>query len=384
MSKEQPQLTFKEPAANAAAAIGFSLILQPVITNLINTGAKKAVEAKPYPVGLREVMNAPLQKWISDGKRTLKRRTGASIVPAMFSQQVADYFELSKGQLLAVNTLLETTIASTVFPEAKERFSGIAGEGTPESRAIFQANRPAQTLALGLRNSCFVGAVIAKDIGKDIAQENEKLLREHNISKENAEDFLTHSLRITFAALTSPLDRIFSQLSAGNLPALDVGKEVLKNVSRGNLPALCAGLVARTALVYTTSSTISYGKVFGPKLVEALENNQILQGLFAGELLIDPEKISPQAAEEIAAEVANVEEQKWRKLSEQIGDQFELGGFFSGEISQDRSAALTASQASIEKMKTLIAQAETPPPSPVPSQAEVAQGKTPPAPPSRG
>ena len=393
MSKAQPEITFKDPAANAAAAIGLSLILQPVITSFINTGVKKAVEGKAYPTAFREVLGAPIDKWLKDGQRTLKRRTGASIVPAMFAQQVSDYFGFSKGQLLAFNTLLETTIASTVFPEAKERFSGVAGEGTLESRAIFKANRTAQGLVLGLRNTCFVGAVIAKDIGKDIAQENAELLQEHNISKENAEDFLTHSLRITFAALTSPLDRIFSQLSAGNLQSLEVGKEVFKNVSRGNLPILCAGLVARTALVYTTSSTIHYGKVLGPKLIEAVANNQLLQGLFAGELLIDSEKFSPQKTQEIEAEVANVEEKKWQKLSEKIGEEFQRAGFSTNEISErtakDSRTAIKSSQVSTEQVKKLIEQAQTPPPSPTPAK-EATTGliaparQMPPAPPSDG
>ncbi len=242
-----------------------------------------AGEGKTYPAAFKELRyNTPISDLIESAKKTYKRRAVAFIAPSMFSQDVADRFELTKTQLLGFNVALETIIASTVFPEALERYKGKIGDNSANWK-IFCDNRPAQFLVLGLRNASFVGAVLSNDIGKSLVHDNKAHLAEYGISEDNAEDALTISLRLTFAALTSPFDRIFTQLSSGKQTAQEVGKEVFKDLAKGNLPKLCAGLCARTALVFTTSSTIALGKKFGPLLAKALEENEVFQSIFGGE-----------------------------------------------------------------------------------------------------
>jgi len=280
IKNEPSQLT---AVANTFAALGLSALFQPVITSFIQIGVKVAGEGKTYPTAFKELRyNTPISDLIESAKKTYKRRGVASITPAMFSQDVADRFELTKMQLLGFNTALETIISSTVFPEALERYKGKIGDNSANWK-IFCDNRPAQFLVLGLRNASFIGAVLSNDIGKSLVHDNKARLAEYGISKDNAEDALTISLRLTFAALTSPFDRIFTQLSSGKQTAQEVGKEVFKDLAKGNLPKLCAGLCARTALVFTTSSTIALGKKFGPLLAKALEENEVFQSIFSGE-----------------------------------------------------------------------------------------------------
>jgi len=280
IKNEPSQLT---AFANTFAALGLSALLQPVITSFIQIGVKVAGEGKTYPTAFKELRyNTPISDLIESAKKTYKRRGVASITPAMFSQDVADRFELTKMQLLGFNTALETIISSTVFPEALERYRGKIGDNSANWK-VFCDNRTAQFMTLGLRNASFVGAILSNDIGKSLVYDNKDRLAEYGISKDNAENALTIALRLTFAGLTSPFDRIFTQLSSGKQTAQEVGKEVFKDLAKGNLPKLCAGLCARTALVFTTSSTIAMGKKLGPLLVEALEENEVFKSIFSGE-----------------------------------------------------------------------------------------------------
>lgn len=295
-----------EPLVALLGTIATSIVAQPIITTAINVGTKKVSNDTPYPQGIKESITSPLASQVQQSARIMKRRIAASMLPAVFSQEVAKEYGLTTTSRLAINSLIETVLGSLMEPREKFNaansrmfpmavdLSKITREGFFKSvkshestqsfgekewkelegrQKVFNSNFPMRSLMLLCRNTAFCAASVgAGPLGKEFAHKNAELFEKIGLSPEKSELVSTMIFRAGFACLTTPFDSLATKLSSGELTAGQVMKDGLKHLRHGRLSVLFVGATARTILSTTTSTTVATGPSVGRELETIYES----------------------------------------------------------------------------------------------------------------
>jgi hypothetical protein len=314
-------VALKKMCSDFSGMFFLSACFQPGITAAIFLGAQKVAAGLRYPDGMKKFLQIPLGAVARQGMDTVKRRTVASLSPAVASTILAEAWNLSPAFMVAMNTSFETSVASTLFKESAERFGAVnsyysvlsrsgvgiplatitkesffenignsdrtAGFGIKEWDILkgrldtYQANFSHQFASLVLRNGIFSAAAfgarpIAKAFVKDRSAELQSMT---GMGSDAIENIATYTLRAALAWATTPFDRAFTLYSSGELTAKEVNEKIFGEVKSGNFSRLFRGAGARTVMCLLTATSIAEGGKVGDAMSEWIKG-QNFQDLF--------------------------------------------------------------------------------------------------------
>lgn len=347
MKNNENQLpAYVHSVSDFTSMLGLSTILQPFITAAIIATTKKSLDVD-YKTSAKEILSMSPESFLSQASRTLKRRAMAAILPATLSSQVAQKYDLNNVESAALNTTFESFISGLVLREASERFNAanmqkfhvVAPNQSPKdltkiSKDEFFANLrnhpisqnfnnsdwqelkrrqnnysnnlPFQSAALLVRNASFSASIfLTKPWAKSIYQNNREEFDSIGLSQSVAESALNNTFRAALAWITTPFDKIFTQLSSGEKSASEVISSLGKDLKNQNVSNLFKGSAGRVCLCLLTASTISEGLSFSKNLLTKIEQDEVFQDIFTASRT---SATSPKTnSEEILREIENSE-----------------------------------------------------------------------------
>jgi hypothetical protein len=300
-----------DPLSNYLGISIVSALFQPFMTPAYLAMVMKQTGGKTYPEIFRTIIDGNVKGLLFPSLRMYKGRLKGPIFLNAFGKPLAEYAEIDENLFIALNALTEaqlygqvevverfTTANRGFFPQIPEginlaTISKIEFDKYTQSylaknpanvselkdrtfdelerrRDILKGNKLTQFAGLGLRNIVFLAtAYKTKPLAAEVVDEYGAIFEKMGIKKDVQVEILTIFNRFIFAAVTTPFDRLVTEVSTGTKSVGDVFKSI-------DMKSLFRGAMARSVMVCLAATTVVEGLEFAKQINEFVKDDPLI------------------------------------------------------------------------------------------------------------